>query len=74
MAYVACVHAATMSVLGRLSGAYGDRSVLAAASAASRLSRWLRGDGSQVIRIERVDVRDGGRGELDLRPNYPAVS
>ena len=55
---MACVHAATMSVLGRFSGAYDDRSVLAAATAASRLSRWLRGDGSQVIRIERVDVRD----------------
>jgi hypothetical protein len=49
----------------------GDRHVLAAATAASRLSRAfailaetlrrLRSDGSQVIRIERVDVREGGQ-------------
>jgi hypothetical protein len=68
---MACVHAATMAVLGRLSGAYGDRSVLAAATAASRLSRTfailvetlrrVRTGGSQVIRIERIDIRDGGQ-------------
>ena len=68
---MACVHAATMAVLGRLSEAYGHRNVLAAATAASRLSRTfatlvetlrrLRSGGSQVIRIERVDVRDGGQ-------------
>jgi hypothetical protein len=68
---MACVHSATMTVLGRLSGAYGDRSVLAAATAACRLSRTfailvetlrrLRSGGSQVIRIERVEVKDGGR-------------
>jgi len=69
---MACVHAATMAVLGRLGGGHGgDRHVLAAATAASRLSRTfailvetlrrLRGGGSQVIRIERVDVRDGGQ-------------
>jgi hypothetical protein len=68
---MACAHAATMAVLGRLSEAYGHRNVLAAATAASRLSRTfailvetlrrLRSGGSQVIRIERVDVRDGGQ-------------
>jgi hypothetical protein len=69
---MACVHAATMAVLGRLGGGHGgDRHVLAAATAASRLSRSfailvetlrrLRSGGSQVIRIERVDVRDGGQ-------------
>jgi hypothetical protein len=69
---MACVHAATMAVLGRLGGGHGgDRHVLAAATAASRLSRTfailvetlrrLRAGGSQVIRIERVDVRDGGQ-------------
>ena len=68
---MACVHAATMAVLGRLSEAYGHRNVLAAATAASRLSRTfatlvetlrrLRSGGSQTIRIERVDVRDGGQ-------------
>src|SRR6476646_10175737 len=68
---MACVHLATMAVLGRLGGGHGgDRHVLAAATAARRLSRSfailaetlrrLRSGGSQVIRIERVDVRDGG--------------
>jgi hypothetical protein len=68
---MACIHSATMAVLGRLNAAYGNRNVLAAATAASRLSRAfstlvetlrrLRNGGSQVIRIERVDVRDGGQ-------------
>jgi hypothetical protein len=69
---MACVHSATMAVLGRLGGGHGgDRHVLAAATAASRLSRTfailvetlrrLRSGGSQVIRIERVDVREGGQ-------------
>lgn len=69
---MACVHSATMAVLGRLGGGHGgDRHVLAAATAASRLSRTfailvetlrrLRSGGSQVIRIERVEVRDGGQ-------------
>lgn len=69
---MACLHAATMAVLGRLGGGHGgDRHVLAAATAASRLSRTLatlvetlrrlRNGGSQVIRIERVDVREGGQ-------------
>src|SRR5258705_5009308 len=54
-----------------ISEAYGHRNVLAAATAASRVSRTfatlvetlrrLRSGGSQVIRIERVDVRDGGQ-------------
>jgi hypothetical protein len=68
---MALIHSATIAVLGRLSVAYGDRSVLAAATAVSRLSRAfstlvetlrrLRNGGSQVIRIERVDVREGGQ-------------
>jgi hypothetical protein len=69
---MACVHAATMTVLGRLGGGHGgDRHVLATATAVSRLSRTfailvetlrrLRNGGSQVIRIERVDVREGGQ-------------
>jgi hypothetical protein len=69
---MACVHAATMAVLGRLGGGHGgDRHVLAAATAASRLSRTfailvetlrrLRSGGSQLIRIERVEVREGGQ-------------
>jgi hypothetical protein len=69
---MACVHSATMAVLGRIGGGHGgDRHVLAAATAASRLSRTfailvetlrrLRTGSSQVIRIERVDVREGGQ-------------
>jgi hypothetical protein len=69
---MACLHSATMAVLGRIGGGHGgDRHVLAAATAASRLSRSfailvetlrrLRNGSSQVIRIERVDVRDGGQ-------------
>ncbi|MBR0941567.1 hypothetical protein [Bradyrhizobium liaoningense] len=69
---MAAVHAASMAVLGRLGGGHGgDRHVLAAATAVSRLSRTfailvetlrrLRSGGSQLIRIERVDVRDGGQ-------------
>jgi hypothetical protein len=81
---MACVHAATMAVLGRLSEAYGHRNVLAAATAASRLSRTfailvetlrrLRSGGSQVIRIERVEVRDGGQaviGNLKTQRSEP---
>ena len=69
---MACLHSATMAVLGRLGGGHGgDRHVLATATAISRLSRTfailvetlrrLRTGGSQVIRIERVEVRDGGQ-------------
>ena len=79
---MACVHAATMAVLGRLSEAYGHRNVLAAATAASRLSRTfailvetlrrLRSGGSQVIRIERVEVKDGGQAVIgNIRPRCP---
>jgi hypothetical protein len=61
-----------MAVLGRLGGGHGgDRHVMAAATAASRLSRSfavlvetlrrLRTGGSQIIRIERVDIREGGQ-------------
>ncbi len=69
---MACLHSATMAVLGRIGGGHGgDRHVLATATAVSRLSRSfailvetlrrLRNGSSQVIRIERVDVRDGGQ-------------
>jgi len=80
---MACVHAATMAVLGRLGGGHGgDRHVLAAATAASRLSRTfailvetlrrLRSGGSQVIRIERVEVKDGGQAVIgNIRPPCP---
>jgi hypothetical protein len=80
---MACLHAATMAVLGRLGGGHGgDRHVLAAATAASRLSRTfailvetlrrLRTGGSQVIRIERVEVKDGGQAVIgNIRPPCP---
>src|SRR6476659_8202054 len=69
---MACLHSATMAVLSRLGGGHGgDRHVLAAATAASRLSRSfavlvetlrrLRNGGSQIIRIERVEIRDGSQ-------------
>jgi len=69
---MAAVHAASMAVLGRLGGGHGgDRHVLATATAVSRLSRTfailvetlrrLRSGGSQIIRIDRVDVREGGQ-------------
>jgi hypothetical protein len=68
---MACIHSATMAVLGRFSAAYGDRSILATSTAVSRLSRSfavlvetlrrLRSGGSQIIRIERVEVREGGQ-------------
>ena len=76
---MACVHSATMAVLGRIGGGHGgDRHVLAASTAASRLSRTfailvetlrrLRSGGSQLIRIERVEVRDGGQAIIGSIP------
>jgi hypothetical protein len=64
---MACVHSATMAVLGRLGGGHGgDRHVLAAATAASRLSRTfailvetlrrLRNGGSQYVRVEHIHI------------------
>lgn len=80
---MACIHSAAMAVLGRLGGGHGgDRHVLAAATAASRLSRTfailsetlrrLRNGGSQVIRIERVDVREGGQAVIGNIPRTGA--
>jgi hypothetical protein len=64
---MACVHSATMAVLGRIGGGHGgDRHVLAAATAAGRLSRTfailvetlrrLRNGGSQYVRVEHVHI------------------
>jgi hypothetical protein len=69
---MACTHAVAMAVLSRVGGAYGgNRHVALMASAGARLlkafsaqvetMRRLRNGGSQLIRIERVDVRDGGQ-------------
>jgi hypothetical protein len=65
-------HTAAMAVLARLGGGHGsERRVIAMATAASRLLRvyaaqvevlrHLRRGPDQVIRIERVDVHDGGQ-------------
>jgi hypothetical protein len=69
---MACTHTAAMAVLGRLGSAHGpDRSVSATASAAGRLLRAyatqaetlrrLRSGGTQVVRVERVNVNEGGQ-------------
>jgi hypothetical protein len=69
---MACTHAVTMAVLGRLGGAYGvDRNVAAKASAAGRLLRAfaaqldalrrLRTGSSQLVRVEHVHVNEGGQ-------------
>jgi hypothetical protein len=66
---MACTHAVTMAVLNRAGGAYcGDRHVALMASATARLlnafanqvetMRRLRNGGTQVIRVERIEVSD----------------
>jgi hypothetical protein len=66
---MACTHAVTMAVLSRAGGAYGgDRHVAMMASAGARLlrafaaqvetMRRLRQGGTQVIRVERIEVSD----------------
>jgi hypothetical protein len=69
---MACTHTAAMAVLAAVGGGHGsERRVASLGSAAARLLkayagqvealRRLRHGGEQVIRIERVDVRDGGQ-------------
>src|SRR6516165_7399465 len=69
---MACTHAVAMAVLSRAGGAYGgNRHVAVMAAAAARLlnaftaqvetMRRLRSGGTQFIRIERVEVKDGGQ-------------
>ena len=66
---MACTHAVAMAVLSRAGGAYGgDRHVAMMAAAAARLlhaftaqvetMRRLRNGGTQVIRVERIEVSD----------------
>ncbi len=66
---MACTHAVTMAVLSRAGGAYGgDRHVAMMASAGARLlrafaaqvetMRRLRQGGTQIIRVERIEVAD----------------
>jgi hypothetical protein len=69
---MACTHSAAMAVVGRIGGGHGsDRHVAMMASAVSRLMRTyaiqvetlrrLRNGGSQLIRIERVEVSNSGQ-------------
>jgi hypothetical protein len=69
---MAATHSAAMIVLERLGNGHGgERRVAALGSAAARLLRAythqvetfrrLRHGGEQLIRIERVDVNDGGQ-------------
>ena len=66
---MACTHAVAMAVMSRAGGAYGgDRHVALMASATARLlnafanqvetMRRLRNGGTQVIRVERIEVSD----------------
>ena len=66
---MACTHAVTMAVLSRAGGAYGgDRHVAMMASAGARLlrafaaqvetMRRLRQGGTQITRVERIEVAD----------------
>ena len=66
---MACTHAVTMAVLSRAGGAYGgDRHVATMALAGARLlnaftaqveaMRRLRNGGTQVIRVERIEVSE----------------
>jgi hypothetical protein len=66
---MACTHSGAMAVVGRIGGGHGsDRHVAMMASAASRLMRTyatqveamrrLRNGGTQVIRVERIEVSD----------------
>jgi hypothetical protein len=78
---MACTHAVTMAVLSRAGGAYGgDRHVAVMAAASARLLRAfatqveamprLRGGGTQVIRVERIEVSDAAQaviGNINLQ-------
>jgi hypothetical protein len=66
---MACTHAVTMAVLSRAGGAHGgDRHVAMMASAGARLlnafasqvetMRRLRNGGTQIIRVERIEVSE----------------
>jgi hypothetical protein len=81
---MACAHAVTMAVLSRAGGAYGgDRHVAIMASAGARLlnaltaqietMRRLRNGGTQIIRVERIEVSDGGQAVIgNVKATSPA--
>jgi hypothetical protein len=81
---MACAHAVTMAVLSRAGGAYGgNRHVAMMAAAAARLlhsftaqvetMRRLRSGGTQVIRIERVEVKEGGQAVIGNLKAVPSA-
>lgn len=79
---MACTHAVAMAVLSRAGGAYGgDRHVALMAAASARLlrafatqveaMRRLRNGGTQVIRVEKIEVSDTAQaviGNISLQP------
>jgi hypothetical protein len=80
---MACTHAVAMAVLSRAGGAYGgNRHVAMMAAAAARLlhaftaqvetMRRLRSGGTQVIRIERVEVKEGGQAVIGNLKDVPS--
>jgi hypothetical protein len=79
-----CAHAVTMAMLSRAGGAYGgNRQVGMMTAAAARLlnafanqvetMRRLRSGGTQVIRIERVEVKEGGQAVIGNLKAVPSA-
>lgn len=80
---MACLHAVTMAVLDRAGGARsGGRQVALMAGASAKLAkafaiqvdtlRRLRNGGTQVIRIEKVEVSDSARAVIgSINPQAP---
>ena len=80
---MSCTHAVAMAVLSRAGGAYGgNRHVAMMAAAAARLlhaftaqvqtMRRLRNGGTQVIHIERVEVKEGGQAVIGNLKDVPS--
>jgi hypothetical protein len=80
---MACTHAVTMAVLSTAGGAYiGTRNVAKMAAAGARLMsafashvetmRRLRSGGTQIIRVERIEVSDNAQaiiGNINSKPH-----
>lgn len=82
---MACTHAACMAVLSRIGGGHGgDRHVTMMAAAASKLMRTyaiqvetlrrLRTGGTQIIRIEKIEIRDGAQAVIGNVAKAPQSS
>ena len=78
---MACAHAVSMAVLSRAGGAYGgDRHVAMMAAAAARLlnafanqvetMRRRRNGGTQIIRVERIEVSDTAQATIGNITNH----